>query len=59
MEVNSKPGFWEFNKKRITGRPCEPCRNLEGIEPRDGRGCKTKKVEVGHREATNLSVMQN
>ena len=35
--VSSKPGFWEFNKKRVTGRLCAPCRNLGGTEPGEGR----------------------
>ena len=55
MKVSSEPGFWELNKKRITGRPC---RNLGGTEPRDSKGCKIKKEEVEYREVTNLSAIQ-
>ena len=46
MDVSSESGFWEFNKKRVTGRPCAPCRNLGETEPRVGRGYKTKKKVV-------------
>ena len=42
MEVSHAPGFLKFNKKKVTGRPCLPCRTLGGTEQRAGRGSKTK-----------------
>ena len=55
--MSSELGLLEFKKKRVTGRPCVPCRNLKGMEPREGRECKTKKETVEYREATHLSAM--
>jgi len=52
--VPIEPGFWEFNKKRVTGRWCVLCKNLGGTEPREGRGCKTKKEVVEYRKTTEI-----
>ena len=54
--MSSEPGFGEFNKKRVTGRPGPPYRNLGGTEPREGRECDIKEEAVKYREATNQSV---
>ena len=50
MEVSSEPGFWEFNKKRVPGRPCTSCRDVGGTKPREVRVCKTKNEEVEYRD---------
>ena len=46
MKVSSEPRFWEFNNKRVTDRQYAPCRNLEGTNPREDKGYKTKKEVV-------------
>ena len=52
LEISSAPGFWEFNKKRVTGRLCAPCRNL---------GDRTKRAEGaiiqrGHQPVCNVKA---
>jgi len=38
-----------FEKRRVTGKPCPPFRNLGRTDPREESGCKTKKEEVEYR----------
>jgi len=52
--VSSDSGFLEFLEKEIDGGPCVPCKNLGGTEPREGRGCKTKKEVVEYRKTTEI-----
>ena len=58
MEGSSEPGFWEFNKKRVTVKTCVPHRNLGGAELRgrvqDQKGSRI--IQRGHQPVCDVKV---